>query len=181
MFMANIYTINKKAVHSSSSRFNSDQICMLMYLWAVIGPIEDSHAAFLFQEHSNINVHSNHRSFVLWICILLGSSKTGQNHGNQGRAVWALLSEPQQAAGTSAPFWDLWGTSWNINLQKMEDAAFCTLELRACSLLPLKWKTVEGKREGNWHGLLSLHYRHHTIQSWFFLNLNSWSQPLVMV
>lgn len=47
-------------------------------------------------------------SFILTVALLsckcmspLGSPKTRQNHGNQGWAVWALLSEPQQAAGST--------------------------------------------------------------------------------
>lgn len=107
MFMANMYTVNKKLLHSSSSRFNSDQTCMFVYLRAVIEDLHAPSRAF-FPEHSHTNIHSNCHSFVLWICILLGSSKTGQNHGNQRRAVWAVLSEPQQAAGTSAASFSQW-------------------------------------------------------------------------
>lgn len=39
---------------------------------------------------------------VLLYCPLSGSSKTGQNHGDQGWTVWTMFPEPQQTTGTPA-------------------------------------------------------------------------------
>lgn len=51
--------------------------------------------------HPGINISC----IVLWnfeLCFLSGSSEAGQSCGDQGRAVWALFSKPQQTAGTAA-------------------------------------------------------------------------------
>lgn len=74
MFMPNIYTMKKKVLPSSSSRFNSDQICMFLYLWTVsLGVLNrpdwgpPHYFSCLFLKHSSISIHSNCCSFGLWI------------------------------------------------------------------------------------------------------------------
>lgn len=149
--------MNKKVVHSSSSRFNSDQICMF----------ELFHATLPFprtQQHKYSFSPSFSFSFVLWICILLGSSKTGQNHGNQGRAVWALLSEPQQAAGTSAPFFSQWQKAsptpnWtfkDLYVMTVEHGRRCVLWRRVLLWAPLPHskKHIPPSHFGLWNGKL---------------------------
>lgn len=158
MFMPNIYTMKKKVIPSLSSRFNSDQICMFLYLWAVsLGVLNrpdwglPRYFSCLFQKHSSINIHSNCCSFGLWMYpqVLQKLGKTMETKDEQFELCSQNLIK-QQVPQHLSPHKALlrvktftW-TSGNINFQKMEDLVFCGDTSYVFSIITFRPLEVQG-------------------------------------